>query len=105
VVEYHPYKDSTNPRTDNACERCGRVRLHETHLSLLDRAVALRELYLAEEIGVERFAENLLDWRGESKPSECDGSNLIWRLLGFLTELQLGECDEVEVRIKIAETR
>ena len=106
-VEFHAFQRSRNPRLELSCERCGRLKAHEVHVSLLQRVVALRERYLAGAMDVHDFAVGLPDpWEMQRVDDPDDeGKHLALRLLGFLAEYQRGDRSEHNLRVMIEQTR
>lgn len=104
--QYHPFKDSLNPRQLDSCERCGRLKTASVHISLLERVEALRESYLDERVFVEQFVDELPNgWTERDDDPKLEGRQLIRVLIAHLAAFQCGKCDEAELRANVAATR
>lgn len=106
LATYHSFSPTPNPCLKGHCERCGHLELHPTHLSLLDRVEALRELYLEEHISIEDLVEKLPNgWCERDDDPNREGRHLVQVLVSFMAEYQCEKCDEPELRTNIASTR
>jgi len=106
MSDWHEFKASFNPRLEGTCERCGRGKTHDVHLTLLDRVEALREGFLEGRVTVEQFVERMPNgWAERDDDPSNEGRHLVRALIQFLAEYQCEKIDERELCAAIAGTR